>query len=182
MASRKLEHLNEQIRQKLSLILQRESDDPRFRHVTVTAVRVTRDLASARVTYSTYDALMPAPARTAAPRGKAPRGRAKPKQKPGPAATPADLTRALNRAAGHFAHALARSLETRISPKLEFVYDPTFDRLQEMENLLKPLREAGAMGTPDAEGAAEGGPDAAASGAEPADAAGADAPSGRPRA
>jgi ribosome-binding factor A len=165
MASRKLDHLNERIRHKLGMILLQESNDPRFRHVTITDVELSRDLIHARIRFSTYDALLPAPD---APRGKAAAGAtraAKSKGKPAAgqrskrkgaagAGDIDDLTEALNRASGYLGHALARTLETRISPKLSFVYDPTFDRVQEMENLLKPLREAGEMGQPEEESAA----------------------------
>ncbi len=158
MASRKLEHLNERLRHKLGLILERESGDPRFRHVTITGVQLSRDLAHARVSFATYDTLL-RPQGTPgkrAKRGKLGPGATAP-AKPVPAAARgkrapsatgdlASLTEALNRAAGYFNVAVARTLETRLSPKLTFVYDPTFDRVQEMENLLKPLRKAGEMG------------------------------------
>lgn len=167
MASRKLDHLNERIRHKLGTILLQQSNDPRFRHVTITGVDLSRDLIHARIRYSTYDALMPAQA--APVRGKSaagapgagksgvgqPAAGKRPKRKGAPGAGDiGDLTEALNRASGYLSQALARTLETRISPKLSFVYDPTFDRVQEMENLLKPLREAGEMGEPDEESAA----------------------------
>jgi hypothetical protein len=58
------------------------------------------------------------------------------------------LTQALNKASGFFSQAVARTLETRITPRLTFVYDPTFDYAQDMENVLKPLRDAGEMGDP----------------------------------
>jgi ribosome-binding factor A len=140
MASRKLDHLNERIRHKLGTILQQESADPRFRQVTVTGVTLTKDLRQAHITYSTFDALLPHKSKGRDIRSSGKKGRA-------PAKDPLALTQALNRAAGYFAQALARTLETRLSPKLTFAYDPTFDHVQEMENLLKPLRAAGQMGS-----------------------------------
>ena len=167
MASRKLEHLNERIRHKLGTILLQESNDPRFRHVTITGVDLSRDLIHARIRFSTYDALMPVEDRPAEHKSGARKGAAG-KSTPGTSAAGksapsqnskrkgaggagdiGELTQALNAAAGYLSHALARTLETRISPKLSFVYDPTFDRVQEMENLLKPLRAAGEMGRPE---------------------------------
>jgi ribosome-binding factor A len=159
MASRKLDHLNERVRHKLGLILERESGDPRFRHVTITGVQLSRDLAHARVSFATYERLLQpktaagAPGRTA--RGGTVPGAARGKAGRRPVGDLASLTEALNRAAGYFSHAVARTLETRVSPKLTFVYDPTFDRVQEMENLLKPLRQAGEMGHPEDSAPAE---------------------------
>ena len=135
MASRKLEHLNERIRQKLGTILELESNDPRFRHVTVTGVTLSKDMSHARVTFSTYDSLVPGKPNASSKKSKG-------------AGDIASLTQALNRASGFFSQAIARTLETRISPRFTFAYDPAFDYTQEMENKLKPLRAAGEMGDP----------------------------------
>ncbi len=114
MAGRKLEHLNETIRQKLARILYREAADPRFQGVTITAVRVAKDLSTARVEFSTYlednD--------------------------------PDELTEQLNHAAGFFSQILGRTLRTRRTPRLHFHYDPGFDHAQEMDLLLRELRES----------------------------------------
>jgi ribosome-binding factor A len=47
--SRRQERLNEQFRREIAIRLQRDVHDPRVGGVTVTAVRVTPDLAQARV-------------------------------------------------------------------------------------------------------------------------------------
>lgn len=112
MSSRKLDHLNERIRQKLGLLLQREVGDPRLARITIVSVQVSRDLAHAKVKFSCYD----------------------------PAVKGEELTGALNKAAGYLSKALARTLETRKSPQLHFVYDPGFDYAQEMEMTLKRVR------------------------------------------
>jgi ribosome-binding factor A len=146
MTTRKLEHLNARLQQKLGAILEREANDPRFRHVTVTSVNLSKDLSYAKVTFSTYDSLMPGKAQPKPQsKGAAKKGK---KAKGGGAGDIASLTQALNKAAGFFSVAIARTLETRITPKLNFVYDPTFDFAQDMENVLKPLRAAGEMGDP----------------------------------
>jgi len=109
MAGRKLEHLNESIRQKLGQLLIKEASDPRLQTVTITSVTVAKDLATARVMFSAYD----------------------------PAADPKELTAALNHAAGFFSQAVARTLSTRRTPRLHFYYDPGFDYALEMDLLLK---------------------------------------------
>jgi len=111
MAGRKLEHLNESIRQKLGQLLIKEASDPRLHSVTITSVAVAKDLATARVMFSAYD----------------------------PAADPRELTATLNHAAGFFSQALARSLSTRRTPRLHFYYDPGYDHALEIDLLLKSV-------------------------------------------
>jgi ribosome-binding factor A len=109
MASRKLEHLSELIRHKLGQLLIKEASDPRLHAVTITGVTVAKDLSTARVQFSAYNASVDAE----------------------------ELTATLNRAAGFFGKALARTLETRRTPRLHFYYDPGFDYSLEMDLLLK---------------------------------------------
>jgi ribosome-binding factor A len=114
MPGRKLEHLNSRIQQKLGVLLQREAADPRFERVTIVSVNLSRDMAHAGVKFSCYNKNTDVPA----------------------------LTESLNKAAGFLGKALARTMETRKSPKLHFTYDPGFDYAEEMEGLLKQVRPA----------------------------------------
>jgi len=114
MAGRKQEHLNERIRQKLGNILLRESGDPRFQAVTISSVSVAKDLSTAKVFFSCY----------------------------ADGADPLALTESLNGAAGFLGHKLARTLTTRINPKLRFFYDSGFDYAVEVDRLLKEARES----------------------------------------
>lgn len=111
MAGRKLEHLNEVIRQKLSRLLLKEASDPRFHSVTITRVVVAKDQSTARVEFSAFD----------------------------PAVDPDELAATLNHAAGFFGQALGRTLRTRRTPRLHFHYDPGFDHAQEIDLLLKEV-------------------------------------------
>lgn len=113
MSGRKQAHLNEVIRQKLSVLLHREANDPRFQGVTVTAVRLSPDYATARVEFSMY-------------------------QKP---ISPDDVAASLNKAAGFFSKALGRTLDSRRTPRLSFHYDPGFDYAQDIDLLLKKTRK-----------------------------------------
>ena len=115
MAGRKLEHLNELLRHKLSAILQRHANDPRFAQVTISSVTLSRDKGHARVTVSSYD----------------------------PQVDREDLVASLNRAAGFFSQALGRTLKTRLTPRVSFHYDHGFDHAQEIEILLNTLKEEG---------------------------------------
>lgn len=113
MAGRRIEHLNELIRQKLGMILIKEAQDPRFKFVTITGVGVAKDLSFARVDFSCLDRSLEIEA----------------------------LTESLNKAAGFFSHTLARSLETRKTPRLQFYYDAGFDHADNVDRLLASIKE-----------------------------------------
>lgn len=108
MAGRKREHLNERIRYKLGMLLQKEAGDPRFTGVTVTGVEVSPDGADARVYFAAYTA----------------------------AAEPEVLEAGLNKAAGYLGLALGRNLGSRRTPRLHFRYDSGFDHAQRIDELL----------------------------------------------
>ena len=108
MAGRRLEHLNEVIKQKLGMILIREASDPRFKFVTITGVGLAKDLSFAKVNFSCLDKTLEVEA----------------------------LTKSLNHAAGFFSHTLARSLETRKTPRLQFYFDHGFDHADNVDRLL----------------------------------------------
>jgi ribosome-binding factor A len=111
--SRKAEHLSARIQHKLSAILQKEANDPRFQRVTITGVELARDLGFAKVRFAVF-----------------------------PEAGEEQLARlsaALNRAAGFFSHALARSWETRAAPRLRFEPDRSFDEAERIDRVLDRL-------------------------------------------
>ena len=113
MAGRRIEHLNEVIRQKLGMILIKEAQDPRFKFVTITGVGLAKDLSFAKVNFSCLDRTLEVEA----------------------------LTESLNRAAGFFSHTLARSLETRKTPRLQFYFDHGFDHADNVDRLLAGIKE-----------------------------------------
>jgi ribosome-binding factor A len=112
VSSRKFEHLVSRIREKLGAILLRETHDPRFSRVTVTAVELAKDLSEARVLFTAF----------------------------APEEDLDDLAKALNKAAGFFSHALARTLEARVTPRLHFVPDRSLDEADRIDRALKQVR------------------------------------------
>ncbi|NQU65866.1 MAG: 30S ribosome-binding factor RbfA, partial [SAR324 cluster bacterium] len=84
---------------KLSTILQKSSNNPMFSGVTIVAVNLSPDSASAVIRYSVFN-----------PKGET-----------------AEVTQALNDAAGFFQAKLARTLKSRNTPRLKFVFDGGFD-------------------------------------------------------
>jgi ribosome-binding factor A len=112
VSSRKFEHLVSRLREKLGAILLREANDPRFGRVTVTAVELTKDLSEAHVHFTAFP----------------------------PEEDLDSLSTALNRAAGFFQGALARTLESRVTPKLHFVPDRSLDDADRIDRALKRVR------------------------------------------
>jgi ribosome-binding factor A len=94
------ERLGDQIQRELATLLELEVKDPKLGMVTVTAVKVSRDLAHAKVYVTAL----------------------------GDAAQVADSMGALHRAAGFLRSALAKRLLVRTTPSLNFVYDTSVER------------------------------------------------------
>jgi ribosome-binding factor A len=107
MAERRQERVAHLLQAELGRLLLREARDPRLREVTVTAVRMTRNLQLARV----YVRTLGEPA--------------------------ADATlRALAKAAPFLRGSVARALGLRVVPELRFEYDTVPDQARRVEELL----------------------------------------------
>jgi ribosome-binding factor A len=106
--------MSSRIQHKLSAILQRESHDPRFQRVTVTGIDLASDKTFAKVYFAVFPQV--------------------------DADAMNDLSDGLNRAAGFFSRALARTLETRNSPKLMFTPDRSFDEADKIDRALSALQ------------------------------------------
>ncbi|MGI9310238.1 MAG: 30S ribosome-binding factor RbfA [bacterium] len=117
--------VGEVIRRELSALLAREVDDQRVRMVSITAVRVSRDLKQARVLVSRMQAS--ATARTA-----------KESQAPA-AASEAEIEKALNHASKYLRYLLSQRLEMKTTPSLRFEYDHSIRRGVEMSQLIDSL-------------------------------------------
>jgi ribosome-binding factor A len=103
----------ERIQIEIAEILNRETEDPRLRALTVTAARVSRDLASARVWVS---------------------GRLTPDEEGAALA-------ALEHAAPFFRTLLAPRLGLRIVPTLRFEIDRTLEAGARIEELLREIKD-----------------------------------------
>lgn len=98
------------IQRELSVIMQRESQDPRFNLMTVSAVKVTRDLAQAKIYITSYQV--------------------SDKEKL------TEVLRALNKAAGFFRSMLAQRMKLRTTPQLNFIYDESIEYGNRLSNLI----------------------------------------------
>lgn len=103
----RMQRIAEQIQHELALLLGTKAQDPRFDEVTITAVKVSPDMANATVLISQLDEM----------RSK-------------------QTLHALNKAAGFLRSALAKSLNLRVTPKLHFVYDDTISRGNRIQQLI----------------------------------------------
>lgn len=92
--------IGDQIQRDLSELIRLEVKDPRVSLITVSAVDVSRDLSHAKVFVTSL----------------------------APNQEPAEVTAALQRAAGFLRTQLSRSLRLRVIPQLQFVYDASIER------------------------------------------------------
>jgi ribosome-binding factor A len=105
--------LGEHIRRVLADLIRREIDDPRLGLLSITEVRVSRDLAHAKVYYSFLA---------------------------GEDDDASDIEAVLEGAAGRLRSGLARTLTARTVPALEFVYDESLARGARMDELIAAAR------------------------------------------
>ena len=112
MSTVRLERIAEQLKQEISALLQKGLKDPRIGFVTITGVKITADLSSARVFFST----------------------------PGTPEQRAESEQGLSSAAGFIRATLKKRLRLRTIPEISFHYDRSLDDGDRMERLLKEVR------------------------------------------
>jgi ribosome-binding factor A len=108
-----MKRINDRFKEVLSVILLTKIEDPRLADVSVTDVKVDRELDYANIYVS------------------APQGRVREKE----------ILEALNHAAGFIKYELANEIDLRIMPKLRFFWDVTPERADRIDTLLALLRE-----------------------------------------
>lgn len=108
---RRTQRLSDVILSEIAMLLLKTIKDPRLERVTITSVRVTDDLRLARIFYSCNEELA------------------------------AQVKEGLDSAKGFIRSHLAKELQLRLVPELEFRFDISMIRQLEMERLLKEIRE-----------------------------------------
>lgn len=108
------ERIADLIRSELALLLERDVKDPRIGFVTITSVRVTPDMGTARVGVTVL----------------------------GDAAKQADSLKGLAAASGFLRSELARRLQLRRTPALRFEIDEMVESERRIEELLAKLRKS----------------------------------------
>lgn len=109
----RMKRINDRFKEVLSVILLTKIKDPRLADVSVTDVKIDRELDYANIYVS------------------APQGRVREKE----------VLEALNHAAGFIKYELANEIDLRIMPKLRFFWDVTPERADRIDTLLALLRE-----------------------------------------
>jgi ribosome-binding factor A len=126
-ASSRVQRVADQIQRDLATLIQMEVNDPRVGMVSVTGVDVSRDLAHAKVYVTVMNSLTDDH-----------------KVNDSTLSEPGDLDKleiednlkALNKAAGYLRTLLAKRLNTRSVPKLQFHYDASIERGQRLSSLI----------------------------------------------
>lgn len=112
--------LGEQIQRDLARMLQVDVKDPRLGMVTITGVKVSKDVSYAEVYFTVMKPGMPV----------------------ADAATIKETESVLREMAGFLRSELARIMTTRITPALRFHYDASLDRGMHLTSLIsKAIRE-----------------------------------------
>jgi ribosome-binding factor A len=109
----RLTRISERIREELSEILLMESSDPRLKGITITDVEVDRELAFAEIYVCTIEG---------SPRSQ-------------------EVLNGLDHAQGFLRSELAHRMELRVFPHLRFHWDPTMERADKIEQLIKSIHQ-----------------------------------------
>jgi ribosome-binding factor A len=109
----RLQRISDRIRNELSEILVREVQDPRLSGISITDVKVDRELAYADVYVSAVE------------------GHERSKE----------VLDGLHSAAGYLRRELAGRVDLRVFPRLRFHWDPTPERADQIERILADLRD-----------------------------------------
>lgn len=123
------QRIADRIRAELSDLLQREVSDPRLELVTITDVKVDRELAFADVFVSTVS--------VPGPRSEEERQR--------------EVMGALHGAAGYLRREAGARIRLRNTPQLRFHWDPSPERGEHLAQLLDSIRSPAAANAPEAE-------------------------------
>lgn len=102
------QRIAEEIQRSVSEIVRLRLKDPRLEKITVTEVKVSRDLSHARIFYSSFDLH----------------------------ADKDGLTEALASSAGRIRQLLSREMRLRRVPELHFEYDLTLEQAQRVTSLI----------------------------------------------
>lgn len=109
----RIERISDRILEELSEMLLQEVSDPRLAGVSVTSVKVDRELTFADVHVSALEG--------------SERSR--------------EILAALEHAQGFLRHELSQRVDLRTFPRLRFHWDPTFERAERIEQLIASLHQ-----------------------------------------
>ena len=108
----RMRRINDRVKEVLSVALLTKAEDPRLATVTVTDVKIDRELDFANIYVSALG-------------GKEVKD---------------EVIEALNHARGFLKFEIANEVELRVMPKLRFFWDPTPERAQRLDELLMQIK------------------------------------------
>ena len=109
----RMKSINDRIKQILSILLISKIDDPRLTGVSVTDVKVDRELDFANIYVSSLDG----------------------------AKSSREVIAGLNHARGYLKHEIAQEVDLRVMPRLRFFWDPTPEKADRIDTLLAKLHD-----------------------------------------
>ncbi|MGI9250507.1 MAG: 30S ribosome-binding factor RbfA [Pseudohongiellaceae bacterium] len=119
MTDSRVQRVADQLQRELALLIQTEVDDPRLGMVSVTGIEVSSDLAYAKV----FVTVMHTTAKQAASLEIE-------------ESVKTESVKTLNKAAGYLRTLLAKRLKMRTVPSLQFRYDESISRGQQLSELI----------------------------------------------
>lgn len=108
----RMKRINDRMKEILSIVLLTKIEDPRLMNVSVTEVRVDRELDYANIYVSALDNDH----------------------------SPEEILEALNRASGYLKYEISEEIDLRVMPKLRFFWDATPQRADRIEALLAQIK------------------------------------------
>jgi ribosome-binding factor A len=121
--------IGELIQREIAQMLQREIKDPRVKNVSISAVKVNRDLSIAKVFYTLFDTLG---GKGSSDENSTDEDVAKEKR----LELLAKAKEGLDKASGFIRHSLGKKIQLRKVPKLDFRYDESILRGANMSQLI----------------------------------------------
>lgn len=122
--SPRLQRIADQIQRELAMLIQLEVNDPRVGMVSVTGVDISRDLAYAKVYVTVMNSASGVDDDDDTGTGELDKLEIE------------ENLKALNKASGYLRSLLAKRLRLRTTPKLQFHYDNSVSRGQELSSLI----------------------------------------------
>jgi ribosome-binding factor A len=115
----RIRRIGEMIQREIALLLQREIKDPRVKKISISAVKMNRDLSVAKVYYTLLDLV-----------------EMKEEDDNERAILLTESQQGLDKASGYIRHMLGKQIQLRIIPKLQFCYDESIVRGANMSRLI----------------------------------------------
>jgi ribosome-binding factor A len=116
----RLRRIGELIQREIALLLQREIKDPRVKNISISAVKVNRDLSNAKVYFTLLDLVELKEKNDGEERAN----------------LLAESQQGLDKASGFIRHMLGKQIQLRTIPKLHFCYDESIRHGANMSRLI----------------------------------------------